>query len=327
MSMPKPKIFLTREIIPGCMERLREESDLEYNQEDRNLTEQEIAAGVVGRDGLFVLAGDRIGASIMDANPDLKVISVFGVGYDKMDLTAATERGIPVSNTPDVVTGATADMAWALLMSAGRRLAEGDRYVRARKWVTNSQKLLLGMDIFGSTLGLLGLGRIGKAMIPRAKGFGMKVLYWNRTRLSESEESDLGIEYVEKERLFSESDFVSAHVALNAETVHLIGEAEFALMKPSAYFINTTRGPVVDEKALVGALKEKRIAGAGLDVFENEPTLEPELYDLENVTLAPHIGSATVGTRTRMGMMVIDNLLAGCRGERLPNILNPEVYQ
>lgn len=325
--MPKPKIFLTREIIPGCMERLREESDLEYNQEDRNLTEQEIAAGVVGRDGLFVLAGDRIGASIMDANPDLKVISVFGVGYDKMDLTAATERGIPVSNTPDVVTGATADMAWALLMSAGRRLAEGDRYVRARKWVTNSQKLLLGMDIFGSTLGLLGLGRIGKAMIPRAKGFGMKVLYWNRTRLSESEESDLGIEYVEKERLFSESDFVSAHVALNAETVHLIGEAEFALMKPSAYFINTTRGPVVDEKALVGALKEKRIAGAGLDVFENEPTLEPELYDLENVTLAPHIGSATVGTRTRMGMMVIDNLLAGCRGERLPNILNPEVYQ
>ncbi len=318
---------MTREIIPGCMERLREESDLEYNREDRNLTEQEIAAGAVGRDGLFVLAGDRIGASIMDANPDLKVISIFGVGYDKMDLAAATERGIPVSNTPDVVTDATADMAWALLMSAGRRLAEGDRYVRARKWVTNSQKLLLGMDIFGSTLGLLGLGRIGKAMIPRAKGFGMTVLYWNRTRLSESEESDLGIEYVEKERLFSESDFVSTHVALNAETVHLIGEAEFALMKPSAYFINTTRGPVVDENALVAVLKEKRIAGAGLDVFENEPTLEPELYDLENVTLAPHIGSATVGTRTRMGMMVIDNLLAGCRGERLPNILNPEVYQ
>ncbi len=324
--MAKPKIFLTRELLPASIRYLEEHSELEYNREDRRLSEEEIIAGIQGKDGLLAMAADPISAAIINANPSLKVIANFGVGYDKIDVAAATARKLPVTNTPDVVTDATADMAWVLLMAAGRRIAEGDRFVRARKWVTNSYKLMLGLDIAGSTIGLLGLGRIGKAMIPRAKGFGMDVIYWNRTRLSPDEEVSLGIRYVEKEALFSKADFVSLHVALNAGTRHMVGARELALMKPTAYLVNTTRGPVVDEKALVAALSEKRIAGAGLDVFENEPTLEPELYDLENVVLVPHIGSATVGTRTRIGQMAIDNCLAGCRGERPPHVVNPEIY-
>ncbi len=324
--MAKPKIFLTRELLPKSISYLEEHSDLEYNRKDRSLTEDEIIAGIQGKDGLLAMAADPISAGIINANPNLKVIANFGVGYDKIDVAAATARRLPVTNTPDVVTNATADMAWALLMAAGRRIAEGDRYVRARRWVTNNQKLLLGLDIAGATIGLLGLGRIGKAMIPRAKGFGMEVIYWNRTRLSADEEKSLGIRYAEKEVLLASADFISLHVALNEGTKHLIGTSELALMKPTAYLINTTRGPVVDEKALVRVLSEKRIAGAGLDVFENEPTLEPELYDMENVVLVPHIGSATVGTRTRIGRMAIDNCLAGCRGERPPNVVNPEIY-
>jgi glyoxylate reductase len=324
--MSKPKVFLSREMLPECLERLQSESELEYNPDDRSLTEKEIIAGVKGKDALIVMAADPVGPAIMDANPELKIIANFGVGYDRLDVAAATARGIPITNTPDVVTEATADMAWALLMAAGRRIAEGDRFIRARRWVTTSPRLFLGLDIAGATLGLLGLGRIGKAMIPRAKGFGMTINYWNRTRLPESEEKRLGIQYVEKETLFSEADFVSIHVALNPDTVHLVGEAELALMKPTAYLINTTRGPVVDEKALVAVLMDNKIAGAGLDVFENEPKLEPELYELENAVLVPHIGSATVGTRTNIGMMVIDNCLAGCRGERPPNVVNPEIY-
>lgn len=325
--MAKPKIFLTRELLSESISYLEEHSDLEYNRKDRSLTEEEIIAGIQGKDGLLAMAADPISEAIINANPSLKVIANFGVGYDKIDIAAATARNLPVTNTPDVVTNATADMAWALLMATGRRIAEGDRFIRARRWVTNSYKLMLGQEISGATIGLMGLGRIGKAMIPRAKGFGMDVIYWNRTRLSSDEEASLGIRYVEKETLLSTADFVSLHVALNAGTKHLIGVEELALMKPTAYLINTTRGPVVDEKALVAALIEKRIAGAGLDVFENEPTLEPELYELENVVLVPHIGSATLGTRTRIGKMAIDNCLAGCRGERPPNVVNPEIYE
>ena len=217
-------------MLPECLERLQSESELEYNPDDRSLTEEEIIAGVKGKDGLIVMAADPVGSAIMDANPELKIIANFGVGYDRLDVAAATARGIPITNTPDVVTEATADMAWALLMAAGRRIAEGDRFIRARRWVTTSPRLFLGLDIAGATLGLLGLGRIGKAMIPRAKGFGMTINYWNRTRLPESEEERLGIQYVEKEALFSESDFVSIHVALNQDTTHLVGEAELALM-------------------------------------------------------------------------------------------------
>ncbi len=323
----KPKVFLTRRLPAASMDRLERETVLSHADLDRALTRQDLVAGVRDVDALLCLLTDQVDAELLDANPRLKVVSNYAVGYNNIDVDAATQRNVAVTNTPGVLTDCTADMAWALLMAAARRVTEGDVLVRSGNWTGWEPLQLLGAEVTGATIGLVGFGRIAKAIARRAHAFDMKVLYWNRTRLTPEEEAELGIQYVEKERLFSDSDFVSAHVALNSETVHLIGEADFARMKPSAYFINTTRGPVVDEKALVAALKANRIAGAGLDVFENEPTLEPELYDLENVTLAPHIGSATVGTRTRMGMMVIDNLLAGCRGERLPNILNPEVYE
>ena len=325
--MSKPKIYLTHSLPLECMRFLEENSELEYNPEIRLLEAEEIAAGIQGKLGLYCLAANGIGVAVMDANPELRVISNFGVGYNNIDVAAATERGIAVTNTPDVLTDTTADLAWALIMDVGRRVSEGDRWVRARQWKDWNPNLFIGSDITGATLGLLGLGRIAKAVVRRAKGFDMNVLYWNRTRLSRNEESELGIQFVEKAGLFGRSDFLSLHVALNEETVHLVGEAELALMKPTAFLINTTRGPVVDEKALVRALRDKRIAGAGLDVFENEPNLEPELYEMENVVIPPHIGSATIGTRVKMGLMAARNCIAGALGERPPNVVNPEIYE
>ena len=323
--MAKPKIYLTYPLPPACMRFLEENSELEYNQERRLLEPRELAAGVQGKQGLCNLSS-VIGAEVMDSNPDLRVIANFGVGYNHIDVAAATVRGIAVTNTPGVLTDTTADIAWALLMDVARRVSEGDRWVRGRNWVDWHPNLFIGADVTGATLGLLGLGRIGKAVLRRSKGFDMKALYWNRTRLSEADEEELGIQYVEKDALFQQSDFVSLHVALSEGTRHLVGERELSLMKSTAFLINTTRGPVVDEKALVRALQEKRIAGAGLDVFEREPKLEPELYEMENVVIPPHIGSATIGTRTKMGMMAARNCIAGCLGERPPNVVNPEIY-
>lgn len=324
--MAKPKIFLTRELPPRCMRILEENSDLEYNSEDRSLSREEIVRKVAGKDGLLCLLMDMIDGEIMDANPDLSVIANYAVGFDNIDIAAATDRKIPVTNTPGVLTETTADMAWALIFSVGRRVVEGDRFVRARKWEGWGPMQFLGLDITGASLGLLGLGRIGKAMVKRARGFDMVVLYWNRTRLSATEESELGVKYVERDELFARSDYLSVHVALNEQTTHIVGERELGLMRSTAYLINTARGPVVDEKALVNVLKVEGIAGAGLDVFEKEPQLETELYELENVVIPPHLGSATIGTRTKMGIMAVENCLAACRGERPPNLVNPEIY-
>ncbi|MBT3480472.1 MAG: D-glycerate dehydrogenase [Opitutales bacterium] len=323
--MAKPKIYLTHPLQLECMRFLEEHSELEYNQDTRLLDSSELAAGIQGKQGLYNLSS-VIGAEVMDSNPGLKVIANFGVGYNHIDVAAATARGIAVTNTPGVLTNTTADIAWALLMDVARRVSEGDRWVRARNWVDWHPNLFIGADITGATLGLVGLGRIGKAVLRRAKGFDMKVLYWNRTRLSKADEAELGIQYANQDALYRQSDFVSLHVALNEGTRHLMGERQLSLMKPTAFLINTTRGPVVDEKALVKALQEKRIAGAGLDVFEREPNLESELYEMENVVIPPHIGSATVGTRLKMGMMAARNCIAGCLGERPPNIVNPEIY-
>ena len=217
-------------------------------------------------------------------------------------------------------------MAWALFMAAARRVAEGDRFVRTRQWEGWGPLQFLGGDVTGATLGLVGLGRIGRAMIPRAKGFDMKVLYWNRTRLSAEEEESLGVTYLEMDDLLSQSDYVSIHVALNDQTKHLIGPRQLAVMKPTGCIINTARGPIIDEKALVTALQDGTIASAGLDVYENEPLLEPELYDLPNAVVAPHLGSGTIGTRTKMGNMAVENCLAACRGERPVNLVNPEIF-
>ena len=322
----KPKIFLTRQLPPDSMRILSEGSELTMNPDDRYLTKDEIIAGIQGMDGLLCLLTDTIDADILDANPDLKVVANYAVGFNNVDVAAATQRKIPVTNTPGVLTETTADMAFALLMAAGRRVAEGDRFVRTKAWDGWGPLQFLGADITGATLGLVGLGRIGKAMIPRAAGFGMNVIYWNRTRLSAEEERELGVSYAPMDEVLAKSDFVSVHVALNEKTRHLIGARELSLMKPTACLINTARGPVIDEKALVVALSSGTIASAGLDVYEQEPLLEPELYELENVVIAPHLGSGTIGTRTKMGNMAAENCLAACNGQRPVNLVNPGIY-
>lgn len=322
----KPKVFLTRELPPESMKLLSEAADLTYNQEDRTLTKQEVIDGVQNADGLICLLNDNIDQEIITSGSNLRVVANFAVGYNNIDVEAATLRGLPVTNTPGVLTDSTADMAWALLMDAARRVSEGDRMVRTGQWAGWGPLQLLGADITGSTLGIIGFGRIGQAVAKRARGFEMRICYWNRTRLSKEQEAAFGVEYLPMNELLSESDFVSVHVALNESTRHLIGAKEFEVMKPSACLINTARGPVVDEGALVTALKQGDIASAGLDVYEQEPLLEPGLYDLENVVLAPHLGSATIGTRTKMGNMAVENCLMACSGQRPTNLVNPEIY-
>ncbi|MEM1069414.1 MAG: D-glycerate dehydrogenase [Planctomycetota bacterium] len=323
----KPKVFLTRELPPVSMALLREHAELTMNSEDRVLEKSEIIDGIKGVDGLLCLLTDTIDAEVLDANPNLNVVANFAVGFNNIDVDAATARKIPVTNTPGVLTDSTADMAWALLMDAARRVSEGDRFVRTRTWGGWGPLQLLGADVTGATLGLIGMGRIGRAVAKRAAGFEMNVVYWNRRRLDPEEESALGVEYCEFDDLLSQSDYVSLHVALHPETTHLIDATAFAKMKSSAVLVNTARGPVVDEQALVAALKSGSIAAAGLDVYEHEPALETELYDLPNAVLAPHLGSATIGTRTKMGNMAVANCLAACRGERPPNLVNPGVFQ
>lgn len=322
----QPKIFLTRELPPESMTMLRENSVLTMNTEDRYLDKDEIIAGIQGVDGLLCLLTDTIDEEILAANPNLQVVANFAVGFNNIDVDAATKRKIPVTNTPGVLTETTADMAWALLLAAGRRVVEGDRFVRTQQWQGWGPLQFLGGDVTGATLGLIGLGRIGRAMVPRAKGFDMEVIYWNRTRLSVEEEASLGVTYREMDDVLRNSDYVSIHVALNDQTKHLIGRAELALMKPTACIVNTARGPIIDEKALVKALQDGTITSAGLDVYENEPLLEPELYELPNAVVAPHLGSATIGTRTKMGNMAVENCLVACRGERPANLVNPEVF-
>jgi glyoxylate reductase len=319
----KPKVFLTRRMPSAVMERLERETDLAWHSEDRAATKAEIIAGMNGRDALFCNILDRVDAELLDSCPGLKVIANFGVGFNNIDVAAATARRIPVTNTPGVLTAATADIAFALLLAIARRLGEGERLVRSRKWTGWQPLQLLGADLAGATLGIIGYGRIGRAVARRAQGFDMRVIYWNRTRLPASEEA--GAIYADLDDVLRQSDFISLHVAYNSETHHLLGEKQFTLMRPTALVINTSRGAVIDEAALVRALQTKRIAGAGLDVFEREPELEPGLYELENVVLAPHLGSATIGTRTKMGMIVVDNLLAACAGQRPPNCVNPQV--
>jgi glyoxylate reductase len=324
MNEPLPKVYLTRQMMPAVLDRLRPLCDLQINPEDETLPREDLLREV--RDAVVLVPNgpDTINAELLETATNLKLIANFGVGYNNIDVGTAARMGIPVTNTPGVLAEATADIAWGLLMNVARRIGEGDRMIRANAWPGWGPLQLLGGDITGATLGLIGLGNIGKAMVPRAKGFSMKVLYWNRTRLDAAEEDALGVEYASKDEVFRVSDYVSLHVAFVPETRHLISEAELNLMKPSAYLINSTRGPVVDEKALVVALREGHIAGAGLDVYENEPLVDPDLWPLENVVLAPHLGSATIGTRTRMGMIVADNIEAFLDGKPLTTCVNSQ---
>ncbi len=322
---PRPRVFLTRALPKGPMARLREHVDLTVNPDDRVLDRAELIEAVRGQDALLCLLTDAIDGEVLDAAPNLKIVANYAVGLDNVDVAAATERGVAVTNTPDVLTDATADMAFALLFAVARRVVEGDALVRSGAWKGWAPLQLLGAEVSGATLGLVGLGRIGKAMVPRARGFGMRVVYWNRTRLDAPEERALGVTYAARDDLLRQARFVSLHVAATADTHHLIDARALDLIGPDGYLINTARGNVVDERALVRALQERRIAGAGLDVFEREPVLATGLATCSNAVLAPHLGSATHATRNAMGDLAVDNVLAALRGERPPNLVNPGV--
>lgn len=318
-------VFVTRRIPQPGIDLLLEHCErVDVNPEDRVLTREERLEGVRGRDGVVCLLTDPMDEEVFEAAKGAKIFANYAVGYNNIDVEAATRHGVMVTNTPGVLTDATADMAWALLFAVARRIVESDRYNRAGKFKGWGPMLFLGGDITGQTLGIVGAGRIGTAMALKSVGFKMSVLYTDAVR-NETLERELGAEQVDLDELLRTSDFVSIHVPLMPETTHLIGARELDLMKETAYLINTSRGPVVDEKALVEALKAKKIAGAGLDVYENEPEMAPGLAELDNAVLAPHIASATVQTRTKMAMMAAGNLVAGLKGETPPNLVNPEV--
>jgi len=282
---------------------------------------------VAGVEGLLCLLTDQIDEELLNAAPRLRVVSQMAVGVDNIDVAACTRRGIPVGNTPGVLTETTADLAWALLMATARRIVEAEAYTRSGAWKTWEPMGLLGRDVAGATLGIIGLGAIGAAVARRAGGFNMRILYHSRQRKPEME-AELGLEYHPMEEVLREADFVSLHCALTPETHHLISTRELELMKPTAILINTTRGPVVDQPALAAALRLGKIAAAGLDVFEKEPVpLDDPILALPNVVALPHIGSASIATRGRMAKMAADNLLAALSGQRPPNLVNPEAWR
>jgi len=307
------------------MDRVNSYCDAKIWEGDLPPPRDTIIENIASVEGLLCLLTDKIDAPLMDKAPKLKVISNCAVGFDNIDVDAATKRGIAVGNTPGVLTETTADFAFALMMAAARRVAEGDRNMRAGKWKTWGPMILLGQDVFGSTLGIIGMGRIGAAMARRAKGFGMKIMYSDVIRQQPQTEKELGLEYVELGKLLAESDFITLHTNLSPETHHLIGPEQFKKMKRNCILINTSRGPIVDNMALYEALRDGKIAYAGLDVTEPEPIpIDHPLLTLDNIVIAPHIASASVTTRTKMGMMAAENLIAGLKGEPLPNPVNPK---
>ncbi len=323
----KPKLLVTRHIYPEAIAILREHADIDYNDSSAGLGADGLAAAAAGAQAIVSQLTDRMDARLMDAAPELKVIANVAVGYDNVDVPAATERGIVVTNTPGVLTDTTADFAFTLLMAAARRVTEAERFLRSGKWHQWEIDMMCGHDIHHHTLGILGLGRIGRAVARRARGFDMRVLYNDQNRASEADERALGIEFTDVRSLLRDADFVSLHVPLSDATRHYIGADELASMKPGAILVNTSRGPVVDEEALADALERGSIAGAGLDVFENEPAVSPRLLALDNVVLAPHIASASIKTRTRMCTMAAENAVAVLAGNRPDNPVNPEVFE
>ena len=322
----KPAVLVTQKIPARALALVQAVCDVQFDPQDQRLTPEALRQAVVGKEGMICLVTDQVDAQLLAAGTTLKVVANVAAGYDNIDVQAATQRGIVVTNTPGAVTEATADLTWGLLLSIARRIPEGDRYIRAGKWNEWKFMFMLGCDVYDHTLGIIGMGRIGQAVARRAQGFGMRVLYHNRRRLEVTLEQALGATWVELPTLLQQADFVSVHVPLTAETTHRISEAELRMMQPTAYLINTARGAVVDEAVLVRALSEGWIAGAALDVFEREPEMQQALLALENVVLVPHIGSASVATRTRMAVMAAENLLAALRGERPPHVVNPDVY-
>lgn len=323
--MSLPKVYITRPLPTKAVERLAARCDVKMRAEDAPLDPAHLAESCREVEGLMA-TGVRVSEDVVAQAPRLRAVANVGVGYDNIDVAACTRRRIPVTNTPDVLTETTADLAFALLMAAPRRLVECDRYVREGQWQSSKWELLWGSDIYGKTLGVYGLGRIGKAVVRRARGFSMRVIYYDVVRPTPALEEELGAKFVDRETLLREADFLTLHVPLTPETHHLIGARELSMLKPTAFLINAARGKCVDEAALVEALQSKRLAGAGLDVFEHEPHVHPALLSRPNVVLAPHVGSATAQTRLAMAMLAVENLVAGLEGRRPPNVVNPEIY-
>ena len=324
--MSKPKVFVTRVIPARGLDILKDFCDVDVWTHALAPTREELIRHMRGVDGLLCLLTEKIDGEVMDeAGPQLKVISNLAVGFDNIDVNAATARKIPVGNTPGVLTDATADFAFALMMAVARRIPEAERYVHEGNWKTWEPMLLLGVDLKDATLGLIGFGRIGKAMARRAAGFDMRVMYYDPSE--KKRDPALKATRVDFETLLEESDFISLHTPLTPDTHHLIDSEALSKMKPNAVLINTSRGPVVDPDALYEALKEKRIFGAGLDVTEPEPIpMDSPLLTLDNIVVVPHIASASKTSRDQMAWMAAQNLIAGLRGERLPNCVNPQVY-
>jgi glyoxylate reductase len=325
-DLQRPKVLITRPIQQSVIDQISGHCDVQVHPVDEPMPQKLLAAAMRDADGVMP-AGVRISKELIDAAPRLRVVSNIAVGYDNIDVEACNHKHILVTNTPDVLTEATADLAFALLLAAGRRVVEGDRYVRGGHWKQWQWNCLWGTEMHGKTLGLYGFGRIAQATARRVRGFSMRILYHTRHRASASVEKELAAEFADRETLLRQSDFLSLHVPLTPETRHTIGAPELAMMKRSAFVINAARGPIIDEEALVQALRAGRPAGAALDVFEDEPRVHPALLAMDNVTLSPHVGSATAETRLRMAQLASENLLAALRGERPPNLVNPEAWR
>lgn len=316
------KVYVSFWLPEAPLNTLREKHEVIVNEKDSLPAADELAAQLADADA-FLCVGSRVDSSVLDrVGERLKIIANWGVGYNNIDADYAAQKGIMVTNTPDVLTETTADMAWALLMAVARRVVEADAYVRAGQFEGFKPFAMLGSDVWGKTLGVVGFGRIGQAVGRRALGFGMKVLYYDAVRLSPEAEKEISATYVDLDTLVKVSDFVSLHVPLVEDTRHLIDAARLSTMKPSAFLVNAARGPVVDEQALLEALRDGTIAGAGLDVFEREPEVTPGLLELPNVVLAPHIGSGTWETRTNMAHVAVSNIVAALDGETPPNLVN-----
>lgn len=323
----KLKILVAREVFPEVLERLRQHFDVDDNQADAVLGVEGLKARLAGKAGALTAATDPVTADVIAAAPGLKAICNFAVGYNNIDLAACTRAGVMATNTPGVLDDTTADLAWALLMATARRLPAAERWLRNGEWKGWQFIQWLGSDVHHATLGILGMGRIGQTVARRALGFDMKVIYHKHTPLPAEREAECRATWVDKQTLLRESDFLVLLLPYSPESHHTIGAAELALMKPTAYLINVARGGIVDDEALISALRQRRLAGAGLDVFEGEPKFNPGFLELDNVALTPHIGSSSRATRMAMAMTAADNLIAVLSGQRPPNLLNPEVLQ
>lgn len=324
--MPKPKVLATRPLFPAAQQILNASCDTEYWTQPDRISKEELFRRIKDKEGLVCLLTERVDADLLRAAPKLRIAANVAVGFDNIDVPECTKRGVVATNTPGVLDETTADFAWILLMAVARRLLEGDALARSGNWKGWDLDQLVGADVYGKTLGIVGFGRIGRAMARRAAGFQMKIIYSDAVRAPESVEKELKAEHRDFNALLAEADFVSVHVPLLPETRGLLDAPKFYRMKPTAFLINTSRGPVVDEAALVHALESGKIAGAALDVYENEPFIHPGLKR-PNVVLAPHIASASLETRTKMACMAAENVTALFKGQRPPNMLNPEVLK